>query len=470
MSVNGSSAPAAPGGRASSAVSRVLVVDDEENMRHLLLLMLRKEGYEVVAAADGEQALELLAAREFDFVLCDVRMPRLDGMALLAELHHPGHALTVIMMSAFGTLDLAIEAMKAGAYDYISKPFKSDEVVLTLRKAEERERLKRDNARLEVELVRTRGLENLVGTSTAMQAVHATIRKVAPHKATVLITGESGTGKELVARAIHDLSDRRRGPFVAVNCGAIPETLLESELFGHAKGAFTDAYRSKTGRFEEAHGGTLFLDEIGELPLSLQSKLLRALAEDEIRRVGDTRATPVDVRVLAATLRDLEADVASQRFREDLFYRLNVVPLALPPLRERHGDLPLLVHHILARSRERFGRNVRGVTREAMALLESQDWKGNVRELENLLERAMVLSEAEWLGPDELAIEPVAGAGPPEDGEDELSIKKLSRRLEDRLIRSALERTRGNRTHAARLLEISHRALLLKIKEYGIDL
>ncbi len=450
---------------------RVLVIDDEENMRHLLTLVLRKERYEVAEALDGAHGLALLDEQDFDFVLCDVRMPRVDGMAFLRELGERGHTVTVIMMSAFGTVELAIEAMKAGAYDYISKPFKSDEVVLTLRKAVERERLKRDNARLEAEIERSRGLENLVGASAAMQSLCAMIRKVAPHKATVLITGESGTGKELVARAIHQLSDRRRGPFVALNCGAIPETLLESELFGHAKGAFTDAYKTKIGRFEEAHGGTLFLDEVGELPLALQSKLLRVLQEDEIRRVGDSKGVVVDTRVVAATHRDLEAEVAGMRFREDLFYRLNVVPIVVPPLRARREDIPLLVHHFLSRAGARLGRTVRGVTPAALERLRAHEWRGNVRELQNLIERSLVMRDAEWLEPEDF---PELGAAEAENealgaGAEELSIKKLGRRLEERLIRSALERTCGNRSRAARLLEISHRSLLLKIKEFGID-
>ncbi|MFN7952237.1 MAG: sigma-54 dependent transcriptional regulator [bacterium] len=454
----------------AAGTPRVLVVDDEDNMRHLLTLVLRKERYDTAVANDGDQALQLLAEQDFDFVLCDVRMPRMDGMEFLRELGERRHSVTVILMSAFGTVDLAIEAMKAGAYDYISKPFKSDEVVLTLRKAVERERLKRDNARLEAEVERSRGLDNLIGASAAMQSVHAMIRKVAPHKATVLITGESGTGKELVARAIHQLSDRRRGPFVALNCGAIPETLLESELFGHAKGAFTDAYKTKIGRFEEAHGGTLFLDEVGELPLALQSKLLRVLQEEEIRRVGDSRSLMVDTRVVAATHRNLEAEVAAMRFREDLFYRLNVVPILIPPLRERRDDIPVLVHHFLVRANQRLGRAVRGLTPEGLQRLIAHDWRGNVRELENAIERALVMRDAEWLGAEdfpELASGDAPGDGAGSDPED-LSIKRLGRRLEERLIRSALERTGGNRSRAARLLEISHRALLLKIKEYGI--
>jgi len=458
------SVPQSPAG-----TPRVLVVDDEENMRHLISLVLRNEAYRVGEAKDGADALECLDREPYDFVLCDIRMPRLDGMGFLRALADRPTAPTVIMMSAFGTVDVAIEAMKAGAYDYVSKPFKPDEVVLTLRKAVERERLKQENARLRDEIERSRGVEGLIGTSVAIQDVLALVRKVAPHKATVLISGESGTGKELVARAVHQLSDRRRGPFVAINCGAIPETLLESELFGHVRGAFTDAYQNKVGRFEEAHGGTLFLDEIGELPLALQAKLLRVLTEDVVRRVGDTASIAVDVRVVAATLRDLEAEVGAQRFREDLFYRLNVVPVRVPPLRQRRDDIPLLVRHFVARANQRLGRAVRGATPEAMTRLVEHEWKGNVRELENLIERVMVLTDGDWITPDALPVlEPGPRTGEIDDGKDELSIKKTTRRLEERLIRQALEKTGGNRTHAARLLEISHRALLVKIREFGI--
>ncbi len=452
-------------------LKRILIVDDEESMRHMLSIMLKKEGYEVETAASGRLALEAVARGEFDAVLCDIRMPDMDGVGFLQALNHKAQELTVIMMSAFGTIDTAIEAMKLGAYDYISKPFKSDEILLTLRKAEERERLRRDNARLLSEVQQTYSYESIVGKSAAMQEVFKTLQKVAGYKSTVLLMGESGTGKELLARAVHYNSPRRDRPFVAVNCGAIPENLLESELFGHLKGAFTDASRNKKGLFEEAHEGTLFLDEIGELPLALQVKLLRVLQEEEIRRVGDVKAIKIDVRVIAATVKDLEKEVKAGRFREDLYYRLNVLPLHVPPLRSRKDDIPVLVEHFIKKYNARLDMKVAGVTPEAMALLMEYDWPGNVRELENTIERAIVLTDSSHIQVANLppAIRDFQSRNRLELLKDEYSIKKTSRILEEELIRKALAKTRGNRTHAAKLLEISHRALLYKIAEYGIE-
>jgi len=454
------------------AFRNVLVVDDEEAMRHLLAVILKERGYEVRTVANGEDALKELAARDYDLVLSDVRMPRMDGLALLRKALEARPDLTFIVMSAYGTHDTAIEAMKAGAYDYVSKPFKPDEVVLVLRKAEERERLARENRRLRTELAAGYRFENLVGGSPAMQDVIRQVRKVAPLKATVLLTGESGTGKELVARAVHELSPRASFPFVAVNCGAIPADLIESELFGHVRGAFTDASRDKKGLAAEADGGTLFLDEIGELPPQLQVKLLRFLQEEEVRRVGDTRAEKVDVRVVAATARDLGRAVKEGQFREDLFYRLNVVGIRLPPLRERREDIAPLVRHFLVKYRSlRPDAPLSGVSPAAMEALGAYRWPGNVRELEHVVERAVVLAEGSELGeedlPDELrsAPRPVAPVALPTGS---LSVKRAIRSVEEQLIRKALEQTGGNRTRAAELLDISYRALLYKIKEYGI--
>jgi two-component system response regulator AtoC len=353
---------------------RILVVDDEENLRHMLTVLLKREGYEVSAVPNGEAALLELQARTYDLVLADVRMPKMGGLELLEALRARGIPATVIMMSAYGSIEIAVEAMKRGAYDYISKPFKPDEILLVLRKAEERERLYRENQVLRQALAHSRdfsgeGLPDMIGHSARMKEVYRTVHKIAPFKTTVLLSGESGTGKELVARAVHSLSPRATAPFVAVNCGAIPETLLESELFGHRKGAFTDASRDRKGLFEEAHGGTLFLDEVGELPLSLQVKILRALQEEEIRPLGDTHDIKVDARIVAATGRDLVAEVQAGRFREDLFYRLSVMPLHLPPLRDRKEDIPELVDFFIARQSARMGRPgqiVDGVTAEAM--------------------------------------------------------------------------------------------------------
>ena len=464
---------------------RILVVDDEENLRHMLQILLRRQGYEVVGAPTVDGALKEIAQRPYDVVLADLRMPGKGAFDLLAQLKQQELETTVIVMSAYGSQDVAISAIKEGAYDYISKPFESDEILFLLRKVEERERLLRENQTLKQQLtargddVET-GLGDMVGQSAAMARLFRTIRKIAEFKTTVLLQGESGTGKELVARALHRLSPRSEQPFVAVNCGAIPANLLESELFGHRKGAFTDASRDRKGLFEEASEGTLFLDEIGELPLNLQVKLLRVLQEEEIRRLGDDKDIQVNVRVVAATARDLTEEVRLGRFREDLFYRLNVLTLHLPALRERREDIPLLVDHFVTRMKARMPVTVQTVADEAMRALVAYGWPGNVRELENTMERALVLTEGTEVGLTDLPEKvqesrkkPVSlsdlssdpRAGPLSD----LSIKRASRRAEEALIRQALTRTGGNRTHAAELLEISHRALLYKIKEYAIS-
>jgi len=395
----------------------------------------------------------------------------MDGLDFLNEAKKAGVDSTIVMMSAYGTVDIAIEAIKLGAYDYISKPFKPDEVILTLKKAEERERLRKENELLRKEVKKEYSFENIISKNKQMQKIFEVITKVAQYKSTILITGESGTGKELVARALHYNSDRAQNPFVAVNCGAIPENLLESELFGHAKGAFTDAIRTKKGLFEEADAGTLFLDEIGELPSQLQVKLLRVLQEGEIRRIGESKSIQVDVRIVAATVKDLVKEVNEGRFRDDLFYRLNVLPIHIPPLRERNEDIPLLTAHFIRKYSEAMSKNVIGIDSRALEALMDYKWYGNVRELENTIERAIVLADRENIEienlpleiqnfQEEIPLEPLA--------EEEYSIKKSSRFLEMNLIKKALKKTKGNHTHAAKLLEISHRALLYKIKEYGI--
>lgn len=405
-----------------------------------------------------------------DVVLTDVRMPKMGGLDLLTTLKAKGNDATVIVMSAYGNMDQALEAMKAGAYDYVQKPFKPDEIVLALRKAEERELLRRENRALRDEIRKEHRFEDILAKSQKMQDIFRTISKIAEYKTTVLVSGESGVGKELVARAIHHRSSRRGGPFVAVNCGAIPENLLESELFGHKKGAFTDAVHDRRGLFEEADGGSLFLDEIGELPLALQVKLLRVLEDEKIRRVGDTRDLKVDVRIITATHRDLTAETRAGRFREDLFYRLNVLPILVPPLRDRREDIPILIDHFVARNNVRLGTSIRGLDTESRRLLFEYPWPGNVRELENTIERAMVLAEGDQIVaqdlPDRLreARDPVQM----QLASGELSVKKTMRIIEEILIRRALQRTKGNRTRAAEVLEISHRALLYKIKDYAI--
>jgi two-component system response regulator AtoC len=455
-------------------MSRVLVVDDEENLRLVLRTVLRKHGYEVDACASAEEALARIETAPPDFVITDVRMSGMSGLELTAELKKRGSEAVVIVMSAYGSIDLAIEAMKAGAYDYVSKPFKQDEVLLALRKAEEREQLKRENhalrAQIAEEVQRTARFEEMIGKSEAMRKLFKMIQRAAEVSTTILIQGESGTGKELIARALHRRSPRAQKAFVAINCGAIPEALLESELFGHKRGAFTDASSDKVGLFEAAHEGTLFLDEVGELPLGLQVKLLRVLQEGVIRRIGETRDRKVDVRVVAATVRDLEAEVKEGHFREDLFYRLHVLMMTVPPLRDRKEDIAILVDHIVAKYNVRLGTSVRGIDEAARKLLLAYHWPGNVRELENLLERAMVLAESEVIGVEDLPdrVRRKEDARLFALSEDELSIKKTARHIEETLIRRALEKTGGNRTAAARLLEISHRALLYKIKDYAI--
>ena len=454
---------------------RLLVIDDESNMRHMLAAMLKNSGYSVDTASEGLEGMKMLERSSYDFILCDIKMPKMDGMTFLKTAGDLVKHSTVIMMSAYGTVETAIEAMKLGAYDYISKPFKSDEVTLTLKKAEERERLKKENNFLR-ERIRTIQADNrfdrMVGQSKAMQAVFELAKKVARHNTTVLITGESGTGKELIARGIHFYSERADGRLIPVNCGGIPENLLESEMFGYKKGAFTGADRDKAGLFEAAEGGTLFLDEIGELPLSLQVKLLRVLQESEVRPVGDPKTHKVDVRVITATAKNLEAEMRKGTFREDLFYRLNVMQIHLPPLRERTEDIPPLCQLFIERFNGELKKNIASISPGAMSHLMKHPWPGNVRELENVIQRAVVLAEQDALLPEHLPGSVVTGL---ENGHldtlfEGFSLKEAQRSLEKKLIVKALTETGGNRTRAARLLEISHPSLLSKIKTYGIDL
>src|SRR5881398_2866908 len=379
-------------------MSRVLVVDDEPGLRQSLGLLLSEAGYEVVAEGSGARALERARAEPFDLILCDVRMADMDGIGFLRAYKSGGGPALVIMMSAYGGEEAALAAMKEGAYDYVAKPFRPDEVVLTLRKAEERERLGRTIATLRAQLDSSPASRALIAESRAMRQALELVARVAEHKTTVLITGERGTGKEVIAQAIHRASPRAAQAFVAINCAAIPEKLLESELFGHVRGAFTGALADKAGLFEQAGGGTLLLDEVGELPLPLQSKLLRVLQEGELRRVGDQRTRRVDVRLLAATARDLEGEAAAGRFREDLYYRLNVLTIHLPPLAERRADIKPLARHFAARLAGRLGRAV-VLSDDTLAWLETQRWPGNVRELEHAIERAAVLTDNAILEP-----------------------------------------------------------------------
>ena len=444
-------------------------------MREMLEMLLVGRGHSVCLSTDGEEALLQLSEQSFDLVLTDVKMPGMSGVELLKRIQDNALPLSVIMMSAFVDVDTAIEAMQMGAADYVSKPFKADEVILKIRLAYERQRMLSEQEELRAENKRLRmqqgtlPINGFITNATSMGKVITVLTKVADYKSTVLLLGESGTGKELLAKALHNLSNRS-GAFVPINCGAIPETLLESELFGHIQGAFTDASRNKTGLVQEAHEGTLFLDEIAELPHALQVKLLRFLQEGEIRRVGDTRSQSVNVRVVAATSRDLAKMVKNGTFREDLYYRLNVVQIDVPPLRQRKEDIPRLTEHFLELYGAECGHQDAQISRDALQALMAYHWPGNVRELENIVERSLVLSEDGWIGKDSLPahlIEPQPAnlAKLPET----LSIKVASRALEIDLIGRVLEQTNGNRTHAAKILEISHRTLLYKIKEYGIS-
>ncbi len=453
---------------------RILVIEDETNMRHMLEVLLRRSGYDVKTAADGLEGLEVMEREGFHFILCDIKMPRMDGMRFLKSATDKLKDTTIIMMSAYGTIDTAIEAMKLGAYDYISKPFKTDEVLLTLKKAEEREGLKTENLRLKDQIQKIEksyNFSNIVAKSKVMQSVFDMIKKVADYKTTVLITGESGTGKELIARAIHFNGSRHNGPIVSINCGGIPETLLESELFGYKKGAFTDAKQDKPGRFAEAHSGTLFLDEIGELPLSLQVKLLRVLQDEEITPLGSTGIKKVDVRVVAATAKDLGQEIKNGQFRDDLYYRINVVNIYLPPLRERVEDMPLLTDYFINLFNAKLKKDIKCVSSEVMEQFMTYTWPGNVRELENVIERAALLGPGNTLEISDLPpnlkgdLNPPSGLTP--DGIS--SIKVDSRIHQKELIERALTKTGGNRTKAAKILEISRPILISKIKEYRID-
>jgi two-component system nitrogen regulation response regulator GlnG len=468
--------------------ARILVADDEDSLRWVLERGLRQAGYEVVAVGNGEAAVEAFAAEPFDLVLMDVRMPGLDGLAALERLRQIRPDASVVMMTAHGTMETAIKAMQRGAYDYLAKPFDLDEVLLLTERALTASRLTQEVARLRRGLQEVREFSALIGRHPRMQEVYKTIGRVAGTDVTVLLRGESGTGKELVARAIHHYSRRSGRPFVAVSCAAIPGTLLESEMFGHERGAFTDARERKLGRLELAHGGTLYLDEIGDMPAELQTKLLRALQERRIERLGGHDSIAIDVRVLAATNRDLEALMREGKFREDLYYRLDVVTLHLPPLRERRRDIPLLIEHFLAKYAQELGE--RGIAPEAQDRLVGHDWPGNVRELENVIQRAMVMAGAGVILPEHLPLGPASGAAAAAVDatlEDLIERKLLEcvRGLRDRgsanlyevvvalvekpLLRAVLRETGGNQVRAAQILGINRNTLRKKLTEHDID-
>jgi two-component system, NtrC family, response regulator AtoC len=477
--------------------AKILVADDEPNLRRVLTALLRREGHEVVQAANGLEAIERIAG--VDVVITDLRMPGADGMEVLRTASAKYPHVPVIMITAYGSVGQAVEAIKAGAFDYIEKPFEQDAIRVVLEKAVGQaaaNKLAPQQALYTSAEPEVRGKFGLVGQSVEMQSIFDVIEKVADTPSTVLITGESGTGKELVAKALHEESSRKNQPFIKINCAAIPKTLMESELFGYEKGAFTGATSSKPGRFELADAGTLFLDEIGEIPVEMQVKLLRAIQESEFERVGGIKTIKVDVRLITATNRDLEQEVARGNFREDLFYRLNVVPLQIPPLRRRTGDVPMLVKFIIKKFNERLKKSITGISDEALAALEAHGWPGNIRELENVLERTILFCKGDRIeradlqlgGPpsgllsqaavaaalDASAAIPLAGEDDDDDDSAELSgslkeaVRAETARVERELIVKALDETGGNVTQAARLLKISRKSLQMKMKEFGL--
>jgi two-component system response regulator PilR (NtrC family) len=455
-----------------SEQSRILVVDDERSMREFLEIFFRREGYDVTTADNVESALLAVDSDDFDLVITDIQMPERSGLDLLYEVREVSPETPVVMITAFATTETAIAAMKQGAYDYITKPFKVDEIRVVVEKALEKKTLTQENQRLKTELRSQARSRNLVGTGPAMQRIYDLVAQVAATKSNVLISGESGTGKELVARAIHEQSDRAERAFVAVNCAAIPENLLESELFGHVKGAFTGAVQNKAGLFETADQGTLFLDEVGELSPTLQVKLLRVIQEKCIRRVGGTGDRRVDVRLLAATNRELEEEVSQGRFREDLYYRLNVIQIGLPPLRERTEDVPLLVHHFMEKYSAELGKPIRGIADDALECLMGYGFPGNVRELENVIERAVALSRSDVIEREALpptVLNPPALSAESKIPVDGVDLEGMLASYERGLLTEALQRTGGIKKRAAQLLGVSFRSFRYRLEKLGLD-
>ncbi len=456
-----------------AAKPRILIADDEPLTLELIVERLQAEGYEVEVVSSGEEAIEAAKASNFNVVLTDLSMPGVSGMEVLAHISQNHPDTLVIVLTGFGTIETAVEAMKRGAYDYLSKPANLDEIIITLKRAIELKNLKEENVALRSHIQEQHRLEKLIGQSPVMQNLYRIIRRVANTDSTVLITGESGTGKELIANAIHYQSNRRDMPFVPINCGAIPEELLESELFGHEKGAFTGAFKERRGRFELANKGTVFLDEIGEMSPKLQVKLLRFLQETKFQRVGGSKTIEVDVRILAATNKDLERAVTEGEFREDLFYRLNVIPIQVPPLREREGDVPLLIQFFLKQHCFKKDIPLKRMARSAVESLQQYDWPGNVRELENVIERLVILSDN-----DEIQIHELPGRMQIKQqvemkdivlGDDGINLKETLDELENRLILDALQKSGGVKNKAAKLLGLNRTTLIEKMKKKQID-
>ncbi len=449
-------------------MAKILVVDDELSMRQFLEILLKKEGHEVVCAPDGQEALSRFGSQDFDLIISDIKMPKVDGLELLRKVKEKRPTLAVIMVTAYASPEDAIAAMKAGAYDYLTKPFKLEEIKSVIQNALE-------HTAGQVKPEAPAGIfNNLVGHSSKMVQIYNLIRQVGATKTNVLISGESGTGKELVARAIHQQSSRAEKPFVTINCSAIPENLMESELFGHVKGAFTGAVANKKGLFEIAHGGTVFLDEIGDLSPFIQVKLLRVIQEREFMRVGETQTISVDVRIISATNKNLEQEVIQGRFREDLFYRLNVVHLHLPPLRERREDIPLLAQYFLEKYSQNQGKNVRSISSYALDTLMNYNFPGNVRELENIIERSAALESSNIILPESLVLSEYKKEGAPKEGPsfrltaDGMDLEKEMDHLEKEIIQQALQMSNGVIKKAAELLHLSFRSMRWKIQKHGL--
>ncbi len=446
----------------------ILVVDDEPSHRQMLEVVLGAEGYEVAGAADGDEAVAAVSERFYDLILMDIRMSRMGGIEALQRILGISPGIPVIIMTAYASVNTAVEALKSGAYDYLTKPLDIDELKILVQKALRHQHLEAENRLLRERIGDRFDFANIIGRSPAMKNLFEILAMVAPTEATVLVTGESGTGKELIANAIHQNSPRRLNPFIKVNCAALPETLLESELFGHEKGAFTGAAARKQGRFRLAHTGSIFLDEIGEMSPATQAKILRVLQEREFEPLGGTAPVPVDTRIIAATNVDLEKAIEAGRFRTDLYYRLNVVAVEVPPLRERREDIPLLAEFFLRRYAEKNNRMIKGFTPRTLDTLMRYGWPGNVRELENLVERAVILVRGEMITPDELpdVLKEEEGEGEPSAP---MAPGRSLKEVEKEMILRTLEETGGNRTRAAQILGISRRTLQLKLKEYGVN-
>ncbi len=455
--------------------SRILVVDDESSIREFMEIFLRKEGYEVTICEDGAKAKEILSKKTFDLVISDLQMPNVTGIELLKTIRETSPDLVFIMMTAFGTLENAVEAMKLGAYDYLTKPCKIDEVRIVVQNALRAQNLELENRSLRKVLVQEYSFQNIVGDSPAMHALFDLIKRVSNAPTNILITGDSGTGKEVVAKAIHFNGPLKDKPFVTINCGAIPENLMESEMFGHKRGSFTGAHVDKAGLFEVAQGGSLFLDEVGELPLSIQVKLLRAIQERSIRRVGATEDTKVDARIIAATNRNLEEMVAAGTFRQDLYYRLNVIQIKTPSLRDRKEDIPLLAQHFLKKYTDRMNKNISGISAETMEILKAYNYPGNVRELENLIERTVALESGSTILPESLPplVQTANGrkmvsSNEIEVGPEGVDLDKILGQIEKEVIIKAIHTANGIKKKASQLLKISFRSMRYRVEKYNL--